>query len=118
MTVVLRLAWHECGTLGTQPRRADLLLTIWRHEGRCRSVTQVRGSYGIVRELVSAGAVAALGAAPIFGAFERETLAYNERAVCPSLTSRSDDPRVGPNSYRWHVVVVVRFRGQIRTVLV
>jgi hypothetical protein len=54
-------------------RTVDLLLTIWRHRGRCRPLAQVSGSYRVVRRLVSAGAVAALWCCTTFGAFERET---------------------------------------------
>jgi hypothetical protein len=55
----------ELSTLGVHERcmlmasTVDLLLTIWRQGGRCRSLAQVSGSYWVARGSVSAGAVAA-----------------------------------------------------------
>jgi hypothetical protein len=49
---------RECGVVPDHGT-VDLLLTIWRHRARCRSLAQVSGSYGLVRRPVSAGAVAA-----------------------------------------------------------
>ena len=67
-------------------RTVGLLLTIWRHKGRCRSLAQVSGSYRIVRTMVSVGAVAAHLCCTAFGAFERETTGLQVRPACPMLS--------------------------------
>jgi hypothetical protein len=75
----------------------DLLLTIWRHRGRNRSLAQVSGSYRVVWRLIPAGAVAAFWCCTTSSAVE---LAITRLWVRPvyrivPLTLAPSDPPVG-----------------------
>ena len=78
-------------------RTVDLLLTIWRHRGRCRSLAQVSGSYRVVRRLISAGAVAALCCCTFSGSSSQRSLVCKMRLCCRNKSSilRSVLMRIG-----------------------
>jgi hypothetical protein len=76
---LLLVSQHRDPSAGRRAPRA--LVTIWRHEGQCRSLAQVSGSYGIIRRVVSVGAVAALWCCTLSGSSSRRPLGHKVAAV-------------------------------------